>query len=271
MPASTIINPEDFPPLNVSIDDQMTISLFCDGDACIRLSNIGNFRVEIAQAQRNGRPEVLEWIAGLFPRGSFHNPEAPRNANQRPKHKWVICGRNAWQFLNMLATHGIIKAPQAKLIVDAMSTQVGYLFDQVKQMKDIKAYQALEIDPKKVTWPAVAGIFLAEGCVGVYAQKNTVFRFMLVISQRASPKLLHEIRKLFGNRGNVTEEQFRVEKDEAIMFIRAIYPYLHGVKKPQCEKALQCWDLMHDENSPKAERYEKIAKLAAEIKQLKRL
>lgn len=265
------INPEKFPPLNVSVEDQMTVSSLCDGDACVRLSIAGNFRVEIAQAQRNGRPEVLQWIASLFPNGTFPNPEAPRNANQRPKHKWTIFGENAWQFLNMLATHGIIKAPQAKLIADEQSTQVRHLFLDLKRMKHIEAYQALEIDPKRVTWPYVAGLFLAEGCVGVYAQKNTVFRFMLVISQRASPKLLHEIRKLFGNRGNVTEEQFRVEKDEAIMFIRAIYPYLHGVKKPQCEKALQCWDLMHDENSPKAERYEKIAKLAAEIKQLKRL
>lgn len=248
----------DFPVSTMQI-----IAGFYDGDGSISCCHRGYFWVRLMQSQNEGYPEILAWLKTLFPMACNEGKYDRKKANQRIQHTFNLNGKYCLPLLELLIYHAIVKQSQAALVfntvIPSKNLNVSEVLEKLHTYNTEAHYQEITVDPAKLSWPYLAGLFMAEGSIGYYD-----YGIHLTIAQKVCRNLLDAIKLFFG-KGNVNKQgYFVLYAVNAIEFINAMMPYLMGTKKEQCLKMIQLFELRGDP-STKEERQ----RLSLEIKQLK--
>lgn len=124
---------------------------FIDGDGCIRISN-GKLDVSVSQSSCDDEaPKSLLLLQTCFG-GSISNRGIRKGRATKPEWSWILCGRKCKRVLELIATRGITKAPQARLALEALTknTNKSISAKVLKLTKDdIKHYDELITSAKK--------------------------------------------------------------------------------------------------------------------------
>jgi len=218
--------------------EKQRIAGLIDGDGCIRLARKGNLVIKVGQSQNNGLPEILSMLTKAFPHSTISKPKSDTNQTHRLQYEWIINGMFALPLLEIIANYGILKAPQAKLIFDTIMEKKTIschdLYESISRMKNKNEYQKVLIDKTNITPAYLAGLFMAEGYVGVTHHTS----INITITQTSCINLLHSIAAYFGF-GSIGVKAYKACSDNARTVIHVILPYLCGPKREQCLLALE--------------------------------
>lgn len=238
----------------ISHEIKAFISGFFCGDGTVTMvkteswsKNPFKITVMFAQSSSQGEPELLKMVQRNY--GGNINKAGQMTRNSRPAYALMIRSRSeVIGILTHMKEFCTIKLPQITLVldyivnVDSFSiTQRQEIADKLHAAKHLSAYRAVQIDAQRLIYPYLAGLFAAEGCVGLYMKKHTGgYVKICAIAQKSSPSLLKAINLRFNGAGFIkrteNEDQAVVfsTKSAILSFINSILPYLHGPKVAQC-------------------------------------
>ena len=209
-----------------------------DGDGCIRVTSDGK-RIEVIFSQSGPSMDVPPTIIQLF--RETYGGTAYLNKNPELHHRpaWAlkIDNRAAQILLEHISAHGIVKKPQADLVLPTVRKMIPLrhtpkdervtpeLAKALKVMK--KQYATVHIDPNRLTVPHMAGLFEAEGCVAVYEASG----LSVQIAQKQCVPLLYAIRdRLQAGSVDVDYGYITLYSSAAFAFLKSIAPFLVGKK-----------------------------------------
>jgi len=147
---------------------------FLDGDGCVKLSKgRTNASVEVVQAHTGEEPPTtLQRIHRCYG-GSFHR--MPGRNGARPQ--WRLCMSQSTHnhtLLRGIADHGIIKAPQAALLLDFFEEGLvnrGHVHKKLRLLK--MCYHEIVVDESRLT-PSYIGGFLMPRVVSKFGTEVIV-------------------------------------------------------------------------------------------------
>jgi hypothetical protein len=199
----------------------MFIAGFMDGDGSISLSSTYDLRVEIGQSCNEKIPLVMEWLGSLFESTIYSHKHS--HPGRRMTHRIQPLGKNARRMLDIMLKYCVLKSDQAEKALQFLDGEISpqIAYEYLKQAKEVKTYQAIDIDKSRLTLSYIAGLFDAEGCVDVIG--STCIRAR--IAQQQSPKLLYLLTELFPGGRVEQENQISWEAENATRILRAIEIY----------------------------------------------
>lgn len=236
--------------IQIPIGLQHWLMGFMDGDGCIRQNN-SNTIVSVYQSSNNDDPPPSLLIFHLC-FGGFIKKGKSRSRGKirpnKPEWAWNIFGKESKQILEMIVNHGNLKAPQARLALEALSkNRSPILSKQIKLTKEDanfytkaisaakKNYQNVEIDKTKITKEYIYGFFCAEGNIQVSTGTTAI---IIKFTQFNSSNLLEAIKEKLGNIGTVDFGRLLICGDNAIKILKEMQYYLLE-KKSQCDLVLK--------------------------------
>lgn len=212
-------------------DEEQFAALFFDGDGCVSVSkswllNADTNRpapaVTFTQAYNSGIPPELLHMERIF--GGSLAMTRTRTETRRDQWCLRLPAEGARRLLSIVARHGVVKDRQARVVLDYYDGR-GDLKSLACALFELKAtYQDVNIDHKKLTAPALAGLFSAEGSVGMYKQKRG-HELRATIGQSSCKQLLRAIVEVLGY-GSVSGCVAMFCCAQAVRFLRHILPYL---------------------------------------------
>lgn len=253
---------------------QEYLSGFFDGDGCISVTSGGGLSVIIGQSSVDAKsPTILCELQKYF--GGTVKMVSDWTPTEKPMYHLQISGALAHRLIEMVSNYGIVKRPQADLVMKSIVTerdscgfQLKYddshaLCADLKRAK--KEYHSISIDISRITVPWIAGFADAEGSV---RWANTT-RFQW--TQSSCPRLLTCMQRVIG--GTVDKETVAVYGPSAIKWMRKLRPYLI-VKKPQIELILAYHKIVEKrkkrgERKRSSEEVEKMKELRSQLALLK--
>jgi hypothetical protein len=150
---------------------------FADGEGCLGTSAHHLVSVCIPQTSTNDfPPPSLELFKRYFG-GTLLPVKARENRpGMKPEYVWNVKGNEARRLLEIIATHGIQKAPQAQLILDEIKDLPRDLFllRVPTERRNVAAkalcklrreYHLIKPDPARITPAWLAGMLDADGCI----------------------------------------------------------------------------------------------------------
>lgn len=205
---------------------------FFDGDGMI-LHTSNSMRFRAYQTKEVGKPPELLKAKRYF--GGAIRCLKKRAGARMP---WVLDLTNnadVGPVLRTMSLHGIIKRPQADVGLDYMAhTMTGaeckFALTELKT-----GYRDVRIDQDRITLPYLAGLFAAEGCVGMYKHKKGFYAIEASISQESCPRLLEAITAKLGF-GSISGGKVRMSHNKALEFLGLIRPHM---KKSQKKKQVK--------------------------------
>lgn len=253
-----------------------------DGDGCVILENPTKKNprqtpeLQVSQSYNKGEPPELKWFQGVFQEGNIH---LKREVNGAVRKQWELNIQSTGgvtRVVNALLPRCIIKRPQLQAAAEYLT---GGCVDMsvAPFLKALKTgHHDVEIDPERITIPYVAGLFAAEGTVGLYAVKRSKgYRLKSTIAQNSCIPLLHAIKKKMGIRCTVHSGYLAFGPRATFELLSQIQPYL-----PRCQKRRQVrivLDWYNDRTdsrtlcgSEKEEQFAKTEEVAKKLKTLKR-
>ena len=229
------------------------IAGFFDGDGTIAIPRRDQKKnpkplpsITFAQSCNGGVPPELESLRMQV--GGTISVSSKATLNHRCC--WRLCVRQTSQIIDLLSLLDrccIVKLPQIKTVLAYMATDRSSpetFSSTLKQQK--KETHHLDVDKRRVTDSYLAGMFAADGTVGIYGKSEEVRGQQLHcrIAQLKCPPLLLAIQEVLGfgsldigSKHPVAQISFTAGK--AMQFLKRIYPSLHGAKRLQTELALE--------------------------------
>lgn len=219
--------------------DPRYIAGFCDGDGSINISKVGPagkqgylLKAEISQCNEKFLSTINASLGGI---GKIYKDS--RESKYRGETSWTLrfCGKVAKPLLEIMATHGIIKAKQACLglkFLDLPRMNAGAEKEIVRQqMSALNADKSYEKPMSRMSIPYIAGLFDAEGNVYRSIDDSGKVRMYVKITQKSDPAVLQHIAEYLGY-GKVSEEsRWKIYSQHNITaFHAATAAYLH-IKK----------------------------------------
>jgi len=176
-----------------ALPDRSTIEWivgFLDGDGCLRLvKDKTSATVAIGQAHTEDEPPATLQRIHRYYGGSFNKQHGQNGARQ----KWYLrisqCAGNH-TLVRAIANHGVIKAPQAALLIKFFNEGMvnrEYTYKRLALLK--KRYNEITVDASRLTAAYISGLFDAEGCVMIKVDSHC----RLQIAQQSSPPMLRAI------------------------------------------------------------------------------
>lgn len=177
--------------------------------------------------------------------------------------------------LSLVSTHGVVKKPQAEVALEYLagerSTPEHYaqVIAQAKETVD-----SVPIDAARLTIPYVAGLFSAEGPVGLYRNSSKSFSLQASITQNSCPRLLHAIRETLGY-GRVFRGQLLFGATLAPKFFASLLPWIRKSQKRRQIKVAQQYlayaaSLGKGSTPRSSEERKKIERYARKLEKLKK-
>ena len=129
-----------------------------------------------------------------------------KNNNQRINYAFRLCGKNALRLLLDIKDHIILKYHQLLNCIDFITSISTINNNEIKELHYIKNRQlnnfeiVLDKPLDRLNDNYIAGIFDAEGCIGIMRRNNTVITPTLYaqISQKNHPIILEKIKEYLG-------------------------------------------------------------------------
>ena len=166
------------------------IAGFLDGDGCVHLfKGRTNAMVTVSQAHTGEEPPATLQRIYRHYGGSFC--KRPRKNGTR--QQWILQisqSTHNHTLLREIADHGIIKAPQAALLLNFFEEGMvnrGHAYRQLGLLK--KRYHEIVVDASRLTASYIGGLFDAEGSVEIRIKGA----LSLEIAQKSSPPPLRAI------------------------------------------------------------------------------
>ena len=248
---------------------------FFDGDGSISMvkpskdSPRGRIAVSFSQSCESGVPPELQHLAGHF-KGHLWK----RKPNPKHRQGWVLNITNredVLAFASAIVDKVAIKTDQLRTAVDFM---LGVRDDFEAVYLELKAskssYNEVVIDPRKLTDAYIAGVFEADGSLGMYKAKGGGFEARLRITQWGCVDILHKILSKVVV-GHVNKQGYlEVAESQVLPILGKIAPHLRGQKKAQVDLV---YAYLRDNPSHRGKRREdgEVEEKAAIAKRLKEL
>lgn len=215
---------------------------FMDGDGCIHATADRKIVVSISQAQQSSIPVILTFLQNHYGEGVLLHVPA-KLKNHRDMHVLRFYGQNALGILQDIADYGIVKRDQAASAIKFLRKDIKFeeVHSLLSSAKNLADYQSVSILTERLTPAYIAGLFDAEGCVGVKGQTSIVVQ----LSQKQSPVLLEEITKLHGG-SVIADERMLSGGENAIRFLELIKPFcVHKLPQILCAMKIQEFSKLH--------------------------
>lgn len=134
----------------------------------------------------------------------------------KPEWEWCIRKEKESQdFIEKIAPFCLIKKPQLDFAIENLNSKdypnrstidQDKIRTKLSSMKRLENYQKVEINSEMISYPYLAGITDAEGCITVIKDR---YDLMISIGQKSSPKLLQEVKKKLGY-GNISGYSYNI-------------------------------------------------------------
>jgi hypothetical protein len=233
----------------VNLDPRYIAGMF-DGDGSINISKVGPagkqgylLKAEISQCNEAFLNTVNASLGGT---GKVYKDS--RESKYLGETSWTLrfCGKAAKPLLDIIATHGIIKAKQAHLALKFLDLPRMGAKDAKEQarlaMSALNADKSYEKPMSHMNEPYIAGLFDAEGNVFCSVDEKGKKRMYVKITQKSDPAVLQRITDYLGY-GTVSEEsRWKIYSRENIAaFHVAMATYLH-IKKDQLDALVSSFE-----------------------------
>lgn len=226
-----------------------------DGDGTITIcGKEGSYILQVSFAQ--AFPKFLDEVQKVFG-GKVYICKEPDKESCKQMYGYRVCGKEAFYILKVLEQGCIIKYNQVKLALEyidlidkpGMNEIRAEYSKQIRELNEHKYYE-VEKPYERVCDSYIAGIFDAEGCVGVSIPKKSLV--YIKISQRNDPNILYSIKYYLGY-GSVDKDEniwYINDKNNRLDFMERLYPYLI-VKSDQVRLAIEYYaeDILKEEKN----------------------
>ncbi len=237
---------------------------FIDGDGCLTVpkptkGNGALPRIHVAQSCDGGAPPELVFIANQY---GGRIVEKPRVEGAR--RCWVlriIKAKATAALLQHIADHAILKAPQARVIIEYLvSARDAATAESTRAKLALlkKSYAAVHVNGARLTDAYLAGFFAAEGSLGMYTATTGNVTLSATITQYGCARILESMRDALGYGSVVGGRQLRLSCGQAMAFFERIGPHLVGQKKAQVDLAVEYHRRRAAANGKKRTEEEKI-------------
>jgi hypothetical protein len=217
------------------------IAGFLDGDGTISVRRARNSVPGVAfdQSCNSEEPPELVHIRERWG-GRLRKNGSPKKSTQRQRwHLDISKQQDVLRILLALEPHCILKLDQVSdSIAFLQHGTTAHAEGYAIRMHDLKKqYHQVPIDPMRLTDAYIAGLFAAEGSVGLYYRPNLdQYKLKVSITQKGCPRLLEQIKVKIGagsvyNRGSL-EFKSRLDCRE---ILDRVAPFVSGQKAPQVE------------------------------------
>lgn len=213
---------------------QQYLAGFFDGDGCIQMTTCGTLELQVAQSSSNDdQPAILLEFQKYFGGEVYMN--AKRTVNQRPQFQYKVTARLALPLVEIVSKYGIIKRPQAELVLKHIPEEGVRGFRMTlkdsesldSNLRKLKGeYASIQIDESRMTIPWTAGLADAEGCA--FWDE----RARLQLTQKGCPRIIAILKKKMG--GYLNGFSVRTCGKNAIHWMLKLRPYLI-VKRDQVD------------------------------------
>jgi hypothetical protein len=230
---------------HIPLEVQQYIAGFFDGDGNIALQKDKcSVYCKLSQSHSGGLPPVFAFVQKyIHGKTSTRGVRDNEDRFRRPEHEMCFYEHECSTLLRIIRDHGTIKRPQADIALSFMTERQkrarwvnGTEFDEVAEqarfkLKSLKKqYADVEIDPVRLSDAYIAGLFDAEGHVGVNKGADGRFSKILSITQLGCPAILPAIREVMATQvqcSTTTPGKLRIMSTEAIRaFSGKVHPYL---------------------------------------------
>lgn len=143
------------------------------------------------------------------------------------------------RFLTDIITYIIVKHPQAMLLLQylqGLRTDPLAVCNELKAMKELEAYQHVNVDDVRVSDAYIAGLTDADGSICLKSSGDLI----VTIAQKSCPELLEVIKVKLNSNGRVSKrkEEVTYGATNAVVVIRRLLRFLIA-KKEQAEWAIE--------------------------------
>lgn len=185
--------------------------------------------VSAAQSYNRREPPELRFLQSKFDGGIYRDREATETA--RCSWRFQAYASSMEKMLSVMADHGIVKRPQAELALDYLAGEkidAEYFAYEISREKSI--VESVEIDVDRLTIPYLAGLFVAEGSVGLHLNQCRSYNLASSIRQSSCPRLLHAIKNKLGY-GYVSSGQLKFSGKATAKFLESVQPFIKKSQK----------------------------------------
>ncbi len=226
--------------MSASNEEKEFIAGFIDGDGCLRipkptkkLPNPGPV-VYVMQSHDAGPPPELVYIQARYGGDMIEKPPVAG-----ARKCWVLRflrANESMALIRDIATFGALKSKQARRAVDYFDqgkNDAPKLFEELRL--DKKNYSTIDIEPSKITEAYIAGLFAAEGSLGMNKASDGGYVLQTTITQYGCGRLLEAIRDKIGFGSICSGPSLRFSTAQSLTFFKTISPFLIGQKARQVQ------------------------------------
>jgi hypothetical protein len=266
--------------MDIPLSVKQFVAGFFDGDGCVGLLPYGKERhcapwpyVAIAQSHNAGEPPELVFVQQYYG-GKIYEQTRSSQAHRR---RWQLLIRSsdiARKFLVDMADHAVTKSSQAQLAlkyIDGGRADHAKYYAMLRSAK--KDYTGVAITKERLTEDYIAGLFAAEGCVGLYPTANGGYLFRMTFSQAQCKGLLAALSVRLGCGVVCAPGNLVICGDDAIPVMQMLVPRLVGQKRQQVQLLLeyQMSPIRSRGKIRTKEENKEMRKIVRETKRLKKL
>jgi len=250
---------------------------FVDGDGCIVIrapSEKQTFPpcVALSQSRDAGIPAELSYIQAFYG-GTISAAAAPKRKDVRQHWKLDIV-RGADALLVDLAEHAALKCRQASIAIAYNQAEnrrqvFSECRDQLKEEKRVDADVIMLTN--RITDAYLAGLFAADGSVGIYKGKDGCLQLKSMISSMR-PAVVSCIQQVLGY-GRLARGRIIFGPRDTIKFYELIRPHLVGAKVAQMElgSEFQSKQASRKRRLPTPQEQKELEEIAEKVKKMKKL
>lgn len=241
---------------------------FFDGDGCVYADKRGYIAISITQACSEGQPPELIALQDAY--GGNVTVHSQGTASSRKQWRYTIkCVEGLRGFLSAISLHCIVKSPQVSKALQILESGQRKTESYVELRAMKTCYQQVAVQRERIVPAYLAGLFAAEGTVGLYRKPSGRFYLSSRIYQDSCIELLNVIAEVVGF-GSVSSGAFKMSDDQTKRFMQIILPHLLGQKVEQATLVLEFQANRPASGKRRPEGFEERAQVIAEkLKKLK--
>jgi hypothetical protein len=199
---------------------------FLDGDGCITQSSSKNASpiLVATQSYDDGVPPELLWLQEHL--GGTARVARKKAGEVRTQWHLSISSRAEMEpALNLIVQHGILKREQATCALDYFQDREEARTTATK-LRELKSeYASSVVYQERITDAYIAGLFMAEGNVGMYRNKHGGLDLSSKITKNGCVPLLHGIRSKLGF-GSVCSGAIHFSSRQTIQFLDRVSKFI---------------------------------------------
>ena len=187
-------------------------------------------RVQLSQSYDSGIPPELLYVQGFFG-GCIHQN---RRGGEVQRSSWTLdisSLKQVFPVLETLSRHCIVKKREALLALEYLrECRVDPFRIHQELLKAKRERHAIVVDSAQVSKPYAAGLFAAEGSIGMYRENGTLVLSSTIAQQQCIP-VLQAIREMLGFGRVANNAVLRFSGNQTMEFIAIIRPFLYAGQK----------------------------------------